>query len=109
MSPELVGLASAAGALGCLSVFALRLVLRLHKERVRNELARGHLRLRRRIAQLAGRKQDRYATVTKAETMYGHDWLLTTRHPGQGLRENMGWAPTRRSARRRLAKAERNR
>lgn len=75
-----------------------------HHRRFEGERSRGHLKLRRRMAQLAGRLKDEYDTVVRAETMPGWVWIAATRRPREPFAEAMGWSATRWGARRRLSR-----
>lgn len=100
-----LGLVGFAAAL----IFAARLVRHAHLERVGAEKVRGHLRLRRRMQGLAGRRTNRpeFTTVVRAETMYGWVWIITARHHGHPFTEVMGWSPFERTARRAMARRQR--
>lgn len=66
------------------------------------ELA-GHRAIRTRIAGLVGRRdQWEMGTVERAERLPGWVWVWAQRRPRVPYREELGWAPTRRQARRRL-------
>jgi hypothetical protein len=104
-----VALIAAGIALAAALTFGARLLLFTHRTRVGVEKTSGHLKLRRRMANLAGRRQDTYETVVRAETMYGWVWISATRRSRTQFREVMGWAPTRRTAYRALRRLQKGR
>lgn len=93
----------AAVAVCCALVFMARICWHAHLHRVAAEYAGAHLRLRRRMQVLAGRRRDEYAWCGKAETMYGYVWFVATRTAGQPFHEERGWAPFRWAAERAMA------
>jgi hypothetical protein len=100
----LLALVVAGLAVAVAGTYAVRQLRQWHLFKVAHEKSNGHLRVRARIRNMVGRKQDTYDGVMHAETMYGWVWLAFTRKPREPYIEVMEWAPTKRAARRRLAR-----
>lgn len=106
---------AAAVVVACVAGIVGVYVFDLHREHQQTtvpfELAHGNLRVRRRMANLA--RLDRQAGVVRAEHTFGWVWVFVPRRrrsnrygdPG----ERVGWAFTRRGARRQLAAAQQDR
>lgn len=74
------------------------------RRRIADEKVFGNIKVRDRQTRRVGRATDVLEATMPAETMPGWVWFRWTRHPRQPLTETIGWAPTRRLARRGLAK-----
>lgn len=84
--------------------YAARQLRTYHHLRFADEKANGHLKVRQRMRNMVGRRRDTYDGVMRAETMYGWVWMAFTRKPREPYVEVMEWAPTRRAAKRALAR-----
>lgn len=106
MTAAVIALVLGAVGLGSSLVFTVRLVRFDLLERIGREKVVGHVRLRRRMCNLAGKgnNKPRYETVVRAETMRGWVWIFCERRNGHGFEERMGWSPFRWTARRALAR-----
>lgn len=93
----LVGLALASMLVAALvfagAVWAAQRAGRALRYAIARERDTGHRRLRQRVTNLVGRKQDTMETVLKADTMPGYVWFHWSRRPREPFVEIHGWAP----------------
>lgn len=99
-----LGVVLAAVALAIAGWYVSRQLRAYHLLRLAEEKANGHFKVRRRMRSMVGKTKDTYDGVMRADTMYGWVWMAFTRRPREPYVEIMEWAPTRRAARRALAR-----